>query len=104
MLPRHARWIDVVVARVRPPLAASGALRSLDGKKAEAPSKPRIIPGVGSERLPQFSSMVQTMRCRTAHLALLIFGKFGRKSPFLATDLEACPAPSLVAASGGDHG
>jgi hypothetical protein len=44
------------------------------------------------------------MRCRTARLALLIFGELGQKSPFLATDLEACPIASPMMASGGDHG
>jgi hypothetical protein len=34
----------------------------------------------------------------------LIFSELGWKSPFLGTDLEACPTPSPMMASGGDHG
>jgi hypothetical protein len=40
------------------PLAVSGALHGLDGKKTKAPSTPRTLPGVGSERLLQFSPTV----------------------------------------------
>jgi hypothetical protein len=43
------------------------------------------------------------VRCRTAHLALLIFSELGHKLPFLAADLEACPTPLPMMASGGDH-
>jgi hypothetical protein len=42
-------------------------------------------------------------RCRTAHLAILIFSEFGQKSPFLTADLDARPAPLPAMASGGDH-
>jgi hypothetical protein len=44
------------------------------------------------------------MRYRTAHLALLIFGELEWKSPFLTTDLQACPASLPVMASEGDRG
>jgi hypothetical protein len=54
--PRHTGWIDTV--DVRSPLAVSGALRSLDGKKAEAPSTSRTILDVGSKQPLQFSSTV----------------------------------------------
>jgi hypothetical protein len=48
----------------------SGVLRSLDGKKAEAPSTLRIILGVGSERLLQFSLWYNY---RGAELLTLLF-------------------------------
>jgi hypothetical protein len=40
LLPHHARWIDIVVVQARSPLAVSGALCSLDGKKAETLGTP----------------------------------------------------------------
>jgi hypothetical protein len=96
--------VDVVDVQAQSPLAVSGALCDLDGKKAEALSTPCFIPGVGSERPFQFSPMVQIARCRTTHLVLLIFSKLGYKSPFLTIDLEGHPTRLLVMASGGDHG
>jgi hypothetical protein len=47
------------------------------------------------------NNFVEAARCRTTDLALFIFGELGRKSPFLATDHEACPAPVPMMASGG---
>jgi hypothetical protein len=44
------------------------------------------------------------MRCRTAHLALLIFSELGQTLPSLSTDTGAHPAPLPVMASGGDRG
>jgi hypothetical protein len=32
--PHHARWMNVVDVWILPPLAASGALRSLDGERS----------------------------------------------------------------------
>jgi hypothetical protein len=90
-----------VVVRVQSPLTVSVALRGLDGKKAEAPNTPRNIPVVGSEWLLQFSLTVWIARCQTTHLAPLIFSELGQKSPFLAADLEARPAP-LPLKSGGE--
>jgi hypothetical protein len=43
------------------------------------------------------------VRCRTAELALSIFSELEHKSPFLAIDLEARPAPLPMMASWGDH-
>jgi hypothetical protein len=86
------------------PFIVSGALRGLDGQKAEALSMPCTILDVGSGRPFLFSPTVQIARCRTAHLALLIFSELGQKSPFLTTDLEAHSAPLSVMAGGEDHG
>jgi hypothetical protein len=58
LLPRHTGWIDVVDVRAWSPLIVSGALRGLDGEKAEAPSAPRTIPDVGSEWPLHFSPTV----------------------------------------------
>jgi hypothetical protein len=44
------------------------------------------------------------VRCQNIHVARLIFGELGRKSPFLTTDLESCPASLPMMASRGDHG
>jgi hypothetical protein len=38
LLPRHARWIDIVDVQVQSPLAASDTLLVLDGEKTEVPS------------------------------------------------------------------
>jgi hypothetical protein len=48
LLPRCAWWIDIVDVWARPTLIVSGALRGLDGEKAEAPSTPRTIAGMSS--------------------------------------------------------
>jgi hypothetical protein len=72
-------------------------------KKAKVSITSCIILGMGSELQLQFSSMVYTVRCRTAHLALLIFSELGQKSPFLTIDLEARPALLPVMPSRGDH-
>jgi hypothetical protein len=50
LLPHHAERIDIVDVWVQFPLILSGTLRGLDGEKAEVPSMPHTIPGVGSER------------------------------------------------------
>jgi hypothetical protein len=63
LLLHHVSWIDVVDVWAQSPFALSGALHSLDGEKAEAPSTPRIIPVVGSEMPLQFSFTVQLARC-----------------------------------------
>jgi hypothetical protein len=44
------------------------------------------------------------MRCQIAHVALLVVGELGQKSPFPAADLEARPAPLPMMASVRDHG
>jgi hypothetical protein len=75
-------------------------LHGLDGKKAKAPSMPRIIPAVGSESSLRFSSVVQIARCQTAHLVLLMFSMLGYRSPSLATDLDTHPVPLHVMAAG----
>jgi hypothetical protein len=62
LLPHHISWIDVVDVRARSQFAVSGAMHSLDGEKAKAPSTPHIIQVVGSEMPLQFSSMVQLVR------------------------------------------
>jgi hypothetical protein len=85
------------------PVVVSGALCGLDGEKAEALSTTCTIPGGGSQWSFWFSPMVQIARCQTTHLALLIISKLGQKSPSLATDLEARPAPLPVMSGGGDH-
>jgi hypothetical protein len=103
-LPHHTRWIDVVDMWVQSPLIVSGVLRSLDGEMAEALSTLRTIPGVGSEWPFWFSPTVQIARCRSTHLALLIFSELGQKLPFLTIDLKGRHAPLPVMASGGDHG
>jgi hypothetical protein len=56
----------------------SGVARLGWQKKAEALSTSRTISGVGSKRLLRLSPMVQLVRCRIAHLALLIFSKLVR--------------------------
>jgi hypothetical protein len=43
------------------------------------------------------------MRCRTIHLAISVSNELEKISPFLTADLEACPAPLPVMASGGDN-
>jgi hypothetical protein len=58
LLPHHVGWIDVVDVRAWSPLAVSGALCGLDGKKAKAPSTPRTIPSMGFERSLWFSLTV----------------------------------------------
>jgi hypothetical protein len=58
LLPRHVGWIDIVDVRAQSPLAVSGALRGLGGKKAEVRSTLCTISSVGSEWLLWFSSMV----------------------------------------------
>jgi hypothetical protein len=103
LLPRHTRWINIVDVLIQPPLIASGALCDFDGEKAKALTTSCIMLGMGSERPLLFSSKVQIARRRTVHLALLIFINLGQESPFLTTDLEACPAPLPMVASGGDH-
>jgi hypothetical protein len=104
MLPRHTGRIDIVDTRAWSPLVVSGALHGLDGKEAEVPSTLHTILGVCFEWPLQFSPTIQIARCRTAHLALLIFSELGQKLPFLAIDLEAHPALLPVIASGGYHG
>jgi hypothetical protein len=101
LLPHLVGWIDVIVVWVWPPFTVSGALHGLDGEKAEMPSTPHIIPGVGYELSLQFSSMVQIVRCQTAHLALLIFSMLGQRLPSLTADLEAHSMPLPIMASGG---
>jgi hypothetical protein len=54
-LPCHAGRIIVVDTWARSPLTMSGALHDMDGKKAEAPSTPRTVPGVDYEWPLQFS-------------------------------------------------
>jgi hypothetical protein len=88
----------------RSPLTVSGALCGLHGEKVEALSTPRTIPGMDSKWSFWFSPMVQVERYRTTHLALLIFSELGQKSPFLAANLEARPAPLSMMDGGGDHG
>jgi hypothetical protein len=59
------------------PLAVSGVLCGLDGEEAEALSMPCTILSEGFKWSFQFSPMVQIVRCRTAHLPLLIFSEWG---------------------------
>jgi hypothetical protein len=63
LLLRHTRWINVVDVRARSPSIVSGALRGLGGERAEAPSTPHTISGVGSERPLQFSPTIYIARC-----------------------------------------
>jgi hypothetical protein len=58
LLPHHAGWINIIDMRARSPLAVSGALHGLGGKKAKAPSTPRTIPGVGFEQPLRFSPVI----------------------------------------------
>jgi hypothetical protein len=45
------RWADLIffMCGLGPPFAVSGVLHNFGGEKAEAPSMPDIIPGVGSQ-------------------------------------------------------
>jgi hypothetical protein len=51
LLPCHNNWIDVVDVWARSQFVVSGVLHGLDGKKAEVPCTPHIIPVVGSKTL-----------------------------------------------------
>jgi hypothetical protein len=55
LLPYHIEWIYVVDVWAWSPLAMIGVLCGLDGEKAEAPSTPHAILGVGFERPLRFS-------------------------------------------------
>jgi hypothetical protein len=55
LLPRYTGWINVVDMGAPSQLGVSGALCSLDGKKAKAPNTSCTIPGVGFEWPLQFS-------------------------------------------------
>jgi hypothetical protein len=55
LLSCHVGQIDVVDVWARSPLVDSGVLQSLDGEKADTPSMPCSILGVGSERPLRFS-------------------------------------------------
>jgi hypothetical protein len=58
LLLHRIRCIDAAVMRAQSPIVMSGPLHGLDGEKAEAPSTPHIIPGVGFEPSFHFSFMV----------------------------------------------
>jgi hypothetical protein len=49
--PCDASWIDIVDMWARSTLALDGVLHGLDGEEVEAPSMPRTILDMGSERL-----------------------------------------------------
>jgi hypothetical protein len=55
LLPHHAGWIDVVDVWDQSPLAVSGMLCGLDGKKAKVPSTPHTIPDMGFKWVLWFS-------------------------------------------------
>jgi hypothetical protein len=48
--------LKLLMCGLSPPFAVNGALHGLGGEKAEAPSTPRIISGVGFE--PHFSFLL----------------------------------------------
>jgi hypothetical protein len=50
--------LTLLTCGLGPPFTLSEVLHDLGGKKAEAPSMPRIIPGVGFKLSLRFSSMV----------------------------------------------
>jgi hypothetical protein len=51
LLPRHAEWINAVDVQAQSLHAVSGPFNGLNGEKANAPSTPCTILGVGFERL-----------------------------------------------------
>jgi hypothetical protein len=55
LLPRHAGQIDVVDMLAQSSLAMSGVLCGLDGEKAEVPSTPCTILGMGFKPPLQYS-------------------------------------------------
>jgi hypothetical protein len=72
----HTDWLHVGDFWVWSPLVVDGALLGLDGKDVEAPSMPRIISDVGSERPLRPPLWHETSRCRINHLTLLVFNIF----------------------------
>jgi hypothetical protein len=58
LLPHRVGWVGVVGLWDQLPFVACGTLHGSDGEKAEAPSTPRIIPGMGSKSSLWLSFMV----------------------------------------------